>query len=727
VKIRPKTLLILLLTTLILMSTIYEVSQKVMLDSISISENNEAETNAQRFNTNLNIALQGINSTANDWASWDDTYQFIENNNTAYIDSNLPDETLIHLGLSLILFINQSRQLVFGKTFDLENQIPINLQADQISQITNNNFLYTNDTSQSEGGLILFGETPMLVISQPILTSSDEGPIRGALIMGRFLDKLQSNLLKKALGLSFEICVLGTSQMPVDFQLASNNLSPEKPIFAQVTNETNISGYVLLQDLSGASIAIIKVDSYRSAYTQAKTGLNYLLISFVILGIAIFSVTTILLDKFVLSRVSRLTNDITKIGPKSIQQNYVIVKGNDEISNLASKINGMITAVQDSHDELKKYSESLENKVEERTLELKKSQEKLKSIFAASPDTILAIDLQNNIAECNKEVFESSGYSRNDLIGRQASSFLSETDYKRIFKIVEKNKANKSSSHLECNIIKKDKSVYPAELTVGPLQDAQGIPSGFVVMIRDLTEKKELERKLFDSQRLAAIGELAGMVGHDLRNPLAAIKNAVYFLKKKGASIQQEQAKTMLETIDRSIIHSDKIINDLLEYAGNMRLELQSSVVCDVLINALSFVKIPENVTIINNVSEEVSFKVDRNKIERVFINLVKNAADALPNGGTVTLSCKQVNGNVEITCVDTGVGIPEEIRSKLFSPLITTKAQGMGFGLAICKRIVEAHGGTITVETEEGKDTTFKVTLPVDIKQEEKEWSTAP
>jgi PAS domain S-box-containing protein len=699
------------------MSAIYEVSQKIMLDNIAISENKEAESNAQRFITNLNLVLQSINSTDNDWSSWDDTYQFIENNNTAYIDSNLPDETFIHLGLNVMLFINQSRQLVFGKAVDLENQKNIDLQDTEISQIVNNNFLYTNDHSQSEGGLILFADTPMLVISQPILTSADEGPVRGALIMGRFLDKSQSNVLAQAVGLPFEIFAIGTSQMPLDFQLASKSLSPTEPVFAQVKNETNVAGYVLLQDVSGAPIVIARVDSYRSAYLQATTSLNYLLVSFIVLGIVIFAVTAILLDKVVLSRVSQITRDVTKIDPKNEQRNYVYIKGNDELSNLGCKINGMITVIQDSRDELKRYSESLENKVEERTLELKKSQEKLERIFAASADTILALDRQNNIMECNKQIYEASGYSREDLIGKPVSSFLSEADFKRIMKKL-KNNENGLAIQVECSIAKKDKSVYPAELTISSLRDAQGAPFGLVVIIRDLTEKKELEEKLSNAKRLAAIGELAGMVGHDLRNPLAAIKNAVYFLKKKGALIKEEQAKTMLETIEDGIAHSDKIINDLLDYSKEMHLELTKYSAHTLVDESIAMIQVPDRIQIINDVHKETLIWVNSDKMKRVFINLIKNAIEALPEKGTVKISSYQTGDQVEIAFADTGLGIPKETLQKLFTPLFTTKAQGMGFGLAICKRIVEEHGGLISVETEQGKGTTFKINLPIEIKQ---------
>ena len=114
---------------------------------------------------------------------------------------------------------------------------------------------------------------------------------------------------------------------------------------------------------------------------QVETSLNYLLGSFVILGVVIFAVTSFLLDKVVLLRLGKLTDDVVKINPKVDQQNYVTVKGNDELSNLGDKINSMLTMIQESRGELKKYAETLEIKVEERTSELKENQEKLKSIF----------------------------------------------------------------------------------------------------------------------------------------------------------------------------------------------------------------------------------------------------------------------------------------------------------------------------------------------------------
>jgi len=225
---------------------------------------------------------------------------------------------------------------------------------------------------------------------------------------------------------------------------------------------------------------------------------------------------------------------------------------------------------------------------------------------------------------------------------------------------------------------------------------------------------EKMTEQLNKSQRFAAIGELAGMIGHDLRNPLAGIKNTVYFLNKKGTAISEVQYREMLEIIGKAIDHSDKIINDLLEYSREMNLELLKYDARNLVDEAVRTVQVRERIQIVNNVDEEIWVWVNAEKMTRVFINLIKNAVDAMPEKGTLEISSCQTKDSVEIAFADTGIGISKEILQKIFMPLFTTKAQGMGFGLAICKRIIEAHGGTIKVETEVNKGTTFTVTLPV-------------
>jgi signal transduction histidine kinase len=228
---------------------------------------------------------------------------------------------------------------------------------------------------------------------------------------------------------------------------------------------------------------------------------------------------------------------------------------------------------------------------------------------------------------------------------------------------------------------------------------------------------KQTQAKLVKSERLATIGELAAMVGHDLRNPLTGIKGATYYLKTKYGMEINAKGKEMLKTIDECIEYSNGIINDLLEYSREMRLELTQIDPKTLLSQSMSMIKVPSNIQVVDSIEAEPKIMVDEAKLNRVFVNIIKNAFDAMPDGGTLTIKSKAVQDNLEIVFIDNGIGMSEETLSKLGSPLFTTKAKGMGFGLSICKRIVEAHGGKISVESESGKGTKVTVTISVNPK----------
>jgi len=230
---------------------------------------------------------------------------------------------------------------------------------------------------------------------------------------------------------------------------------------------------------------------------------------------------------------------------------------------------------------------------------------------------------------------------------------------------------------------------------------------------------KEAQEQLLKAERLAVIGQVAAMVGHDLRNPLAGIAGATYYLKMKLGSEIDEKTKEMLGLIDKDIEHSNNIITDLLEYSKDVRLELVEASVNSIISEALSLVEFPQNIQVLDSSQSETKIQVDLEKLKRVFVNIIKNAVDAMPEGGTLTITSKKLDGSLEIAFTDTGSGIPEDAMEKLGTPFFSTKARGMGLGLPICKRFVEAHGGNISVESKVGKGTTFTVTIPIKPKTE--------
>jgi len=224
----------------------------------------------------------------------------------------------------------------------------------------------------------------------------------------------------------------------------------------------------------------------------------------------------------------------------------------------------------------------------------------------------------------------------------------------------------------------------------------------------------EIQNQLLRAERLAAIGETAAMVGHDLRNPLQAISTATYVLRKNIPNAS-ERAREMFQAIENSVEYSDRIVEDLLEYAQDLSLNLAQTTPKSLVRDALLQLKVPENIGISDLTSDAPMITVDVSKIRRIIINLVENAFDAMPKGGKLEISDNMSGNNLEIKFKDTGIGIPEDIMQRLWKPLITTKPKGIGLGLAICKSITEAHGGSISVESKAGVGATFTLKLPIE------------
>lgn len=247
------------------------------------------------------------------------------------------------------------------------------------------------------------------------------------------------------------------------------------------------------------------------------------------------------------------------------------------------------------------------------------------------------------------------------------------------------------------------------------------------------------QEELVRTEKLSILGQLAGSVGHELRNPLGVMNNAVYFLK----SIMPETDGTVreyLNIIKSEIDTSQRIISDLLGFARLKTPRTQSVLVQEIIKRSLQICEIPENINIQTDLPDTLpAIQVDPLQMGQVFQNLILNAVQAMPGGGSVRVSARRVqssefgvqsgkevkfselrtqdsarDGNfVEISVTDTGEGIAPENREKLFQPLFTTKGQGMGLGLVVTKKLTEANGGRITVESQWGKGTTFALTLP--------------
>jgi PAS domain S-box-containing protein len=286
-------------------------------------------------------------------------------------------------------------------------------------------------------------------------------------------------------------------------------------------------------------------------------------------------------------------------------------------------------------------------------------------------------------------------------------------------------------------LIRKDGTEIPIDDSGAPIKDKDGKPLGVVLVFRDITERKQSEEKLEEyrnnleilveertkqlkySERLAAIGATAGMVGHDIRNPLQAITGDVYLAKTELASTPESEEKNNIQEslieIEKNIDYINKIVQDLQDYARPLNPKTEEIDLKLIIADLLAKQRLPDNIELsfkVENKAEKIC--ADSYYINRIMYNIVTNAVQAMPNGGRLTIHAFREPNDLVMTVKDTGVGIPKKIADKMFTLMFTTKSKGQGFGLPVVKRMTESLGGTVTFESQEGKGTTFTVRLPL-------------
>ncbi len=229
----------------------------------------------------------------------------------------------------------------------------------------------------------------------------------------------------------------------------------------------------------------------------------------------------------------------------------------------------------------------------------------------------------------------------------------------------------------------------------------------------------ERAKQLRENMRLVAIGQTAGMVGHDIRNPLQAIVGELYLAKDELSSMPSCDAKkNIMESvtnIEENLFYIDKIVADLQDYTKPLKPNKEKVNIEKAIEEALLIVAIPSNLQV-NMLFEKgfPTFIADFSMLKRALINLIQNAVQAMTNGGILKITAKYTADYAFINIEDTGEGIPEEVKNRLFTPLFTTKSKGQGFGLAVVKRLIEAQGGKISFESQLGEGTTFTIQLPL-------------
>ena len=416
--------------------------------------------------------------------------------------------------------------------------------------------------------------------------------------------------------------------------------------------------------------------------------------------------------------------------------------------------------LQATEEELRATNEELQSAFDE----LKKASAYSDGLLENMNDGLGVLDLEGKVIDVNNALQGMLGLKKEEIVGLPLVQLLSPTVEPAEIEKISANVAQVMSGApvgaIEMAITAKDGTEVTLSATPSVVRDAKGNPIMLFAVMRDITEHKRMEQEIRDrneqlevqneelrateeelratneelqavndelreaqeqlirSEKLAAIGQLASGVGHELRNPLGAIKNAVFYVKRRVTKTDlpatEPRVVEFLNIIDEEVDAANKVITDLLGFSRVAKPTVSPVNVAGVIEDALRHTPQPENIDLVKHIDDNLPMvTVDADQIRQVFINIILNAQQAMSEGGHLDIRTRSKEKYVEVEFTDTGSGIPESVMNKIFDPLFTTKAKGIGLGLSVCKSILEKHGGGIRVESEAGRGTTFVISLP--------------
>ncbi|CAG9606313.1 Adaptive-response sensory-kinase SasA [Pseudoneobacillus rhizosphaerae] len=353
----------------------------------------------------------------------------------------------------------------------------------------------------------------------------------------------------------------------------------------------------------------------------------------------------------------------------------------------------------------------------------KKTKEQLKNAlkemtdfkFALDQSAIVAFtDEKGIITSVNDNFCEISKYSREELIGQDHRILNSGTHSKEFFKELWRTIGTGHVWKGEIQNRAKDGSIYWVDTTIVPFINENGKPYQYIAIRNDITERKRTEEIIHRQDKLAAVGQLAAGVAHEIRNPLTSMRGYTEFLSLDETDPQR---KEFLDIILDEIERVNNIVEEFMVLAKPKAIELEEKNIIPVIKNVVSMLEFEarkRNVRLHLECQEEIiQVECDENRLKQVFLNFIKNGIEAMPNGGDLIVRTSINNQNVQISIQDTGVGISEEKLKKLGEPFYTTKKNGNGLGLMVSFKIIESHNGRVYVESELNKGTTFNILLP--------------
>lgn len=730
--IRARTWLLVGIVSLVLAVALILAARVVILDGFRNIEIKFAGDNLARAVNVLNSTMEKINTSAGDYASWDDTYEFVRDTTSGgYIEGNFIASAFANVGIQGMLYFDTTGLLLAQAWFaDAEAErsaAPIPL-TEAIMKAPG--LLRQTDSSSGTQGIVVTGATPYMVAARPILKNDRVGPSRGSLVFARELDSAELARLSGIVEMKLTVRVADTHNAAVMDSLSAAFVASGSTRSVRAVGDRTLSCHAMLFDLAENTPLVLACQTQRPIYAHGLQTFFYGIIWLITVVIVFAAVILTLLERGVLSRINWLSNAIGSVKDHADASERIMVLGRDEIASLASDVNGMLDALSSARSRAdvseKRYALLFEQMLNGFALH------ELIMDKAGKP-------VDYRFVEVNPAFERITGIRRDDAVGKTVKQMLPELEpqwLKRYAKVV----ATQQPAHFEDRNepLKKDFEVM-------------AFPAGgnlFGVTFTDITERRKAEQEresaqqeLAQLQKMEAVGQLAGGIAHDFNNQMAGVLGYAEMLKERLAS--DPKLARFINNIIVGIRRASDLTAQLLAFARKGKYLSVAVNMHNVILEVVNLLEhaIDKKIAIKQQFNARPPVAMgDPTQLQNVILNIAINARDAMPEGGELTFATDVVTLDgafcekhphevtpgrfLRISVTDTGTGIDKETMKRIFEPFFTTKprGKGTGMGLAAAYGTVKNHHGAITVYSEVGKGSTFNVYLPLSKEQTEEE-----
>jgi len=704
----------------------YAASRLIFIKGLEDIEELNVSNQVEQALGALSYLIYDLEADTADWATRDDTYDFIEDVDEEYILSNLGNETFAVLKLNLMIFLDSSGSIVFSKAVDLENEEEIPIPEDLPGYLSGDSPLLSGPGTQSNfSGIISLKQGPMIFASQPILTSEDEGPAHGTLVFARYLNTSTINELSQVTLFPITVRSISALENP-DFKEALAPLLGGKSIFVKPLDSQQIGGYTLLEDVYGRSAIILKVEVPRDTYQLGQRVTSYYILSVLGVGILAAAFIWLLIQRSVLNRVNLLIRGIDHIAESGDTSTRIQMTGRDEVGLIAGTINGMLGAL------------------EEAGRDIRDSEMRYRLLAENVTDVIWTMDNELRLTYVSPSVISLTGYTAEEAINTTLEESIDTDTFEAAKTAFIEEIARSSLSRgdrqsppeYEIQLKRKGGSTIWTEIRMSAMLGSDGQPVGFVGIARDITERKQAAEELqqrYEEERalrqrleeeIQKRVEFTRALVHELKTPITPVLAATELLLDE---VKEEYTIRLVQSIDRSASNLNRRIDELLDLArGEMDMLQLNRELLDMttILNEIANEMIPVAISNRQTMTFDIPVSLppvlaDRERLRQIVMNLLNNAFKFTPENGEITLKAGTDRDNIVVEVHDTGSGINEEDQERLFEPYFRRvgdreRLSGLGLGLALAKRFVELHGGQIWVKSQKGTGSIFCFSLPI-------------